>query len=112
VEDGVIVGVEPGAFPPDGCEVVDLPGTSLLPGLIDTHVHLCADSGPAALDRIPELDADELQAVITAAERQHLRAGVTAVRDLGDHRWAVVERSRLDDGGPTVVASGPGASGG
>ena len=47
VDDGRIVGVEPASAPaPDGCEVVDFPSATLLPGLIDTHVHLCGDSGP------------------------------------------------------------------
>ena len=105
VEDGVIVGLEPAAFPaPDGCPVTD--GPALLPGLIDTHVHLCGDSGPRALDQFAELSADRLRAIIATSERQHLRAGVTAVRDLGDSGWAVVERSPTGDG-PTVVASGP-----
>ncbi len=36
-----------------------------------------------------------------------MRAGVTAVRDLGDHQWAVVERARADGSGPTIVAAGP-----
>ena len=117
VEDQRIVGVEPAsAAAPDGCPVTEFGGT-LLPGLIDTHVHLCGDSGPRALDRIPELSADELQQVIATAEQQHLRAGVTAVRDLGDHRWAVLDRigsGGIGSGGigpggigPTVVGSGP-----
>jgi imidazolonepropionase-like amidohydrolase len=105
VEDGVIAGVEPAAFPPpDGCAVVDHP--ALLPGLIDSHVHLCGDSGPRALDQLAELSPERLQEIIDAAEQQHLATGVTAVRDLGDHRWAVVERPRAG-AGPTIVASGP-----
>ncbi|MGY1662405.1 amidohydrolase family protein [Geodermatophilus sp. SYSU D00705] len=108
VEDGRIAGVEPGAAPaPAGCPVTELPGTTLLPGLVDTHVHLCGDSGPRALEQLPEFSAAELAATITAAGQQHLRAGVTAVRDLGDHGWAVLDRSRRPDGGPTVVAAGP-----
>ena len=118
VEDGRIVGVEPASAPaPDGCEVIEFAGATLLPGLIDTHVHLCGDSGPRALDQVPELSAEELEQVITTAEQQHLRAGVTAVRDLGDHRFAVLDRIRAargdgaEDGservGPTVVGSGP-----
>jgi imidazolonepropionase-like amidohydrolase len=105
VDDGVIVGVEPATFPPpDGCPVMDQP--ALLPGLIDAHVHLCGDSGPRALDQFAELSPERLQDVIATAEQQHLRAGVTAVRDLGDYRWAVVDRPRRD-AGPTVVAAGP-----
>jgi imidazolonepropionase-like amidohydrolase len=106
VDDGVIVGVEPASSPaPEGCPITD--GVALLPGLIDTHVHLCGDSSPRALDQFAELSPDELQAVITTAEEQHLRAGVTTVRDLGDDRWAVVERARTGGDGPTLVASGP-----
>jgi imidazolonepropionase-like amidohydrolase len=105
VDDGRIAGVEPAAFPvPDGCPVVD--GPALLPGLIDSHVHLCGDDSPAALDRFAELSDADLQRIIRASGEKQLRAGVTAVRDLGDARWTVVERSG-DDGGPTVVAAGP-----
>lgn len=108
VEGQTIVGVEPASAPPPaGCEVVDLRGTTLLPGLIDTHVHLCADSGPRALDQVPELSAEELERVIATAEQEQLRAGVTTVRDLGDHRYAVLDRIGAEDRGPTVIGSGP-----
>lgn len=107
VEEGRILGVEPaGAAVPTDCPVTYLTGTTLLPGLIDAHVHLCGDSGPRALDQLPELGADEVDALVTAAGAQQLTSGVTAVRDLGDVNWAVVDRHRRD-GGPTVVASGP-----
>jgi imidazolonepropionase-like amidohydrolase len=108
VEDGVIAGVEPAtAAAPEGCPVTDVPGGTLLPGMVDTHVHLCGDGGPRALDQLPELDPAELDAVVTAAEQACLRAGVTAVRDLGDHRWTVLERAGRDGVRPTVVAAGP-----
>jgi imidazolonepropionase-like amidohydrolase len=108
VENRTIVAVEPGsAAAPAGCEVTHLPGTTLLPGLVDTHVHLCGDSSPAALDRVPGLSPDELHATIETALRQHLAAGVTTVRDLGDHQWAVLERARTDGDGPRILASGP-----
>jgi len=107
VDDGVIVAVEPASSPvPDGCPVAYTPGTALLPGLIDTHVHLCADSGPAALDRVPDMTPAELKEVVAASLEQHLRAGVTAVRDLGDHHWTVVDLGQPADA-PTVVAAGP-----
>lgn len=107
VEGGVIVGVEPAtAAAPWGCAVTAVPDGTLLPGLIDTHVHLCGDDGPRALDQLPELDATALDAIIERALQRQLRAGVTAVRDLGDIGWAVV--SRRDRGeGVHIVASGP-----
>ncbi|PRY47566.1 imidazolonepropionase-like amidohydrolase [Geodermatophilus tzadiensis] len=106
VDDGRIVGVEPaGAAVPDGVPVTALPGATLLPGLVDTHVHLCGDSSPRALDQLPELGPERVDTIVASALHQHLAAGVTAVRDLGDHRWAVVERAPRT--GPTVVAAGP-----
>jgi imidazolonepropionase-like amidohydrolase len=108
VDGGTIVGVEPGTAPaPAGCPVTDLPGATLMPGLIDAHTHLCADSGPRALDQLPGLDDDQLDAVITVSMAEQLAAGVTAVRDLGDARWAVADRHRGAGRGPTVVAAGP-----
>jgi imidazolonepropionase-like amidohydrolase len=108
VEDGVIVGVEPGGAPaPDGWDATYLPGTTLLPGLIDAHTHLCGNSAADALDRLPGLSSDDLDAVIEASLAAQVASGVTAVRDLGDQRWAVVDRHRDRPEGPTVVASGP-----
>lgn len=108
VDGGRIAGVEPASFPvPTGYAVTDLPDATLLPGLIDAHVHLCADSSPRALDQLPDLTDADLDAVIAASMAAQLAGGVTAVRDLGDARWAVADRHRGLDGGPTVVAAGP-----
>jgi imidazolonepropionase-like amidohydrolase len=108
VEDDRIVGVGPAAAAaPAGVEVRHVPGATLVPGLVDTHVHLCADAGPRALDTIPDRSPAELDAGITAALRRHLVAGVTTVRDLGDHHFAVLDRHRDRPAGPTVVGAGP-----
>jgi imidazolonepropionase-like amidohydrolase len=108
VEQGVIVGIESGrADAPLDCPVAYQLGTTLLPGLIDAHTHLCGNSGPDALDRLPNLTDDEIDVAVGAALRAHLAAGVTAVRDLGDQNWAVVDRHRDRPDGPTVIASGP-----
>src|SRR5919202_501325 len=108
VEAGRIVGVEDADFPvPAGWEVTSLPGTTLLPGLIETHAHLCGDGGPRALEQLPELTDAQLDEIVLRSLRTQLAAGVTAIRDLGDARWAVLERHRSHPDGPTVVASGP-----
>lgn len=108
VENGVIIGVQPGTAPaPDGYNVAYRPGTTLLPGLIDAHTHLCGNDQPDALDRLPSLSADELDTTIKAALAAQLAHGVTSVRDLGDLHWAVADRHRGRPHGPTVVASGP-----
>jgi imidazolonepropionase-like amidohydrolase len=111
VDDGRIAGVEPGAAPaPEDCQVLDVPGGTVLPGLVDAHVHLCADGTDGTLDRIGEPGQDAMAAVIEQSLRRHLAAGVTTVRDLGDRRFAVLDwRSSARGGGvyPAVVAAGP-----
>jgi imidazolonepropionase-like amidohydrolase len=95
---------------PQGCELVAFPDATLLPGLIDTHVHLCGDGGLGALDRLPTFSDEEMTAVIEDSLRAHLACGVTTVRDLGDRRWAVVDwrdRHRGTTAVPMVLASGP-----
>ncbi|MBO3742262.1 amidohydrolase family protein [Actinoplanes flavus] len=109
VEQGLITGVEPGAAPaPDGWPEWHEPGTTLLPGLIDAHTHLCGNSEADALDRLPGLGRAELDEAIEASLSVQLAAGVTAVRDLGDQDWAVVDRHRGSrPARPHVVAAGP-----
>jgi imidazolonepropionase-like amidohydrolase len=111
VDGGRIAGVEPGAAPaPEGCQVLEAPGGTVLPGLVDAHVHLCADDTDETLDRIGEPSTDAMMAVIEQSLRRHL-AGVTTVRDLGDRRFAVLDwRSSARSRGavyPAVVAAGP-----
>ncbi len=112
VDGSAIVGVEPASYDvPGDCPVSEYAGATVLPGLIDAHVHLVADSGPMALDRVAACSEQELDAVVTEALERHLASGVTAVRDLGDRRFNVVERRDAqrahDDGLPWITASGP-----
>lgn len=101
-----IVGVEPGrAAVPDGVEVYDVAGT-VLPGLIDCHTHLVADSTVGGLERAAAMPEEALDRVIAESLAAHAAAGVTTVRDLGDRGYrtlAFVDRAGL----PRVVASGP-----
>jgi imidazolonepropionase-like amidohydrolase len=112
VAGGKVVGVEAFEFDlPQGCPVLRCEGT-LLPGLIDAHTHLVTDSGPMALDRVAGYSAAEIEEVMTQALQDHLAAGVTTVRDLGDRDFAAVgRRDRQRSGGqvtePDIVASGP-----
>ena len=111
LEDGRILGVEAFDHPlPDGCPVSNHAGT-LLPGLIEAHTHLVADSGVAALDRVAGRTDEETGAVVALALQAQLAAGVTTVRDLGDRRFNVVRRRdrqrRVPAVEPTIVASGP-----
>ncbi|MEU8571244.1 amidohydrolase family protein [Streptomyces pathocidini] len=101
-----------GAAPPADAELVDL-GTDawLLPGLIDTHVHLAFDASDDVVGRLVEADDPTLLAGMREAAATALRAGITTVRDLGDRGYlSLVLRQEIADGacpGPHIVASGP-----
>jgi imidazolonepropionase-like amidohydrolase len=102
-----IVAVESYNAPvPSEFEVAEWPGATLLPGLIDCHVHLCAGAEPDALDRDADRSSLEREVVIRRALHDQVLAGVTTVRDLGDHRYAVIARTPRDNE-PTVLGSGP-----
>ena len=106
LEGTTIRSVSSGGSVPDGAAVVDFGRATLLPGLIDTHVHLAFD---ASADPVGSLarrtDAEAVRAMIRAA-RSALRGGVTTVRDLGDRHYLAL-RLRGRPGLPTVLAAGP-----
>jgi imidazolonepropionase-like amidohydrolase len=111
-EEGRILGVEPAAYqPPSDCELVDYGDATMLPGLIDTHVHLVGDSEVMALERVAGFSSAEIDAVVVEGLRRQLAAGVTTVRDLCDRQFNVVERRnaqrQVDDRLPWILASGP-----
>ena len=103
--------------PPEGATVVDLGDATILPGLIDCHVHLTSDpehSGYKGLGiSIP-------RETLTGAKnaRLTLLAGFTAVRNVGASGYAdVALRDSINARelpGPRIVASGPtlGSTGG
>ena len=112
VEGGTIRGIEPYGFrEPDGCPVTTYDGT-LLPGLVDTHVHLVGDGSMGALDKVAGYSADELDAVLSTSLAEQAAAGVTTVRDLGDIgvRRRHPSRIRRADASPDR-RSGPAADG-
>ena len=106
VEGGRIVGVEAADFPvPEGCEVSSYDGT-LMPGLVDAHVHLVADA--ARLARAGGLDdAEEVDAEIEKSLATQAAHGVTTVLDLGDRRLPDAGVPRPRDAGPAAHPSPP-----
>ena len=91
------------AVPPTA-EVVDLGGLTLLPGLVDSHVHLGFDGGPQPVARMrAEADTEQLLLMLDSA-RQLLGAGVTTARDLGARSFLDVA---VRDGIARGIAPGP-----
>ncbi|MGH8196691.1 MAG: amidohydrolase family protein [Steroidobacteraceae bacterium] len=94
----------------EGDEVVDLSGSTVLPGLMDMHVHLTSEhSRRSELDSIKKSEADRAYDSVVFAERT-LLAGFTTVRNLGDSFNVSIALSRaIADGkikGPRVFTSG------
>ena len=94
-----------------GLPRTDYPGATILPGLIDSHVHLGFDGGqdPAARMRA-ETDEQQLVLMLRNA-RDLLGVGVTTARDLGARSFlCVVVRDAIASGlarGPRLVVAGP-----
>lgn len=106
LDGSTIAGVEPfGGALPDDVAVTEHDGT-LLPGLIDCHVHLVANSTPTGLERVAGLDESEIDATIADSLNSQAAAGVTTVRDLGDLGYRTLA-FRSSPGLPRVVAAGP-----
>jgi imidazolonepropionase-like amidohydrolase len=83
---------------------------TIMPGLVDVHVHLGFDGGPTPVDRMTsETDSEQLVLMLRSA-RQLLSAGVTTARDLGARGYLdVVVRDAIvrgDARGPRLVVSG------
>lgn len=105
IEDERIREVSDRPITAPGARIIDLKGKTLMPGLIDAHVHLIATSlDLSRLDREP--------ASLTTARARHiaegmLRRGFTTIRDAGGADWglaAAIEQGLID--GPRVFYAG------
>lgn len=118
-----ILSVSPGYLAPEqagapaDATVVDLRDRFVLPGLMDSHVHLTGATGAFAPRRGSRPDPDAIaQATLNAliAARLSLAAGFTALRDVGsDDQSVFALRDAIEAGkllGPTIIASGPSIS--
>jgi imidazolonepropionase-like amidohydrolase len=109
VENGRIARIDDGATAPAGATVVDMRDKTVLPGLMDAHVHLTGDPGTPFWREA--IDSDE-SAAITGVKNALLtaRAGFTTVRDLGGPGAAPLAlRDAIRAGtvpGPRILAAG------
>jgi imidazolonepropionase-like amidohydrolase len=106
VDGGAIVAVDSGVPTPADADVTDLGGVTLLPGLVDTHVHLAFDASPDPVGHLACRSDDETRDAMIRAGQAALRGGVTTVRDLGDRDYLSLGL-RGRPGMPTIVAAGP-----
>jgi imidazolonepropionase-like amidohydrolase len=112
VHDDRIVGVEPGFVSPAGADVIDLSKETVLPGLIDCHVHITGqnDGGNPIAEHVTRTDFDSAVRS-TAYARNTLLAGFTSVRDVGANAGVVLALKRAIQAGivdgPRMWVSGP-----
>jgi len=109
ITDGRIASVgKAGDAVPAGAERVDLPGVTLLPGLIDMHVHLTSSPLYSGYTYLEFSDAF-WTVIATRHAKDTLAAGFTTVRNVGaDHYADVGLREAIDAGfveGPRVVTA-------
>jgi imidazolonepropionase-like amidohydrolase len=96
---------------PRGAEVIDLGDRTLMPGLIDAHVHLFLHPGAEDLQTIQE-SVPQRTITATLAARDDLMAGFTAERDMGTEGAGSADtavRNAIDENqipGPRLRISG------
>ncbi|MEZ4526231.1 MAG: hypothetical protein R2941_09960, partial [Desulfobacterales bacterium] len=90
--------------------MVNLSDCTLMPGLIDSHVHLflSGTGAPAVRERQLDAEFEEIKPFISAHLKQALRCGVLAVRDGGDYAGhALRYRDLYAEGMPVrIIAAG------
>ena len=92
-----------------GDQIINLKNKTVMPGLIDMHVHLESETNPNAyLDRFTKNPGDvAYQALVNA--KKNLMAGFTTVRDLGGTHVVISLRNAINKGsvdGPRIFTAG------
>jgi len=114
VEDGLIRGISRSA--PDGWPVLERPGTSLLPGLIDAHTHVLLRSSYDEFELARQMAEENLghrAASAVQAMSISVRHGFTTIRDLGTEGAGYFDvglRDAAREGmvpGPRMLVAGP-----
>lgn len=110
IQDGKVLRIADGYVAEPGGQVVDLKDSFVLPGLIDSHVHLTSQQNPnSRLEEVTQSSA--MQAMVGARyARRTLLAGFTTVADLGADDNAIfalrAATAAGDVPGPRILAAG------
>ena len=114
VDDGVIVGLSQSA--PDGWQVLEVPGASLLPGLIDAHTHVLLRSSYNELELARQMVEENFgyrAACAVQAMSIAVTHGFTTIRDLGTEGAGYLDVGLRDAArqgvvpGPRMLVAGP-----
>ncbi|BBI31244.1 metal-dependent hydrolase family protein [Cohnella abietis] len=114
IDGDTIVATGRGDYASFAGEVIDCQGSYVLPGLIDTHVHLIWNGSSHPQSVIAGADPEMVTLHAYRHALQTLSLGVTSVRDLASPFKTVLQvRNAINQKlltGPTIVASGPSIS--
>ena len=95
--------------PKEGDSLIDLKSYTVLPGLVDMHVHLESETNPSKyLQRFTNNEADDALNSVGYAHKT-LMAGFTTVRDLGGSGVNISLRNAINRGsvdGPRIFTAG------
>ncbi len=84
IEDDRIVDVAEGSVePPDGADIVSLEGATLLPGLIDCHIHICSDGSNDPWTNRRDQSVAAITLIAADMAKRTITNGVTTIRDMG-----------------------------
>jgi imidazolonepropionase-like amidohydrolase len=125
IRDGRVDAIAPpGDGIPDGARIIDVTGFTVLPGLIDAHIHVSM-LGESGRGPVPAKGAEPIRPGVEAhlvgrTLRELLRFGVTTIRDVGAHgdvlldarqavRYGAFDAPRMLLSGRIVSATAPGA---
>ena len=92
-------------------ETLDVGGRTVIPGLINAHVHICFEAHAADTFRVLRDESPGATALRAAARaRRMLQAGITTARDLGGHNYLeLAVRDLIKSGeipGPRLLCAG------